>query len=215
MSERMEVADGGILVHDPDFLGRQEADELLQELKFATPWRQEVTAWGRPFPRLTAWYADEGLTYRYSGVTHHGLAWTASLAGLRRRVEGAAGGVFNSLLLNYYRDGRDSVGFHADDEPELGPNPVVPSVSLGGTRRFVLRHNRSGQRLHFDLTHGSLLVMAGTLQHHWKHTLPRASGPVGERINLTFRRIVGREPHATPTQGASSPDRGGRGRGIR
>jgi alkylated DNA repair dioxygenase AlkB len=190
MSERIDVVDGGVITYDPAFLGPQEANQLFDELQSATPWRQEKTSWGRPLPRLTAWYADPGLTYSYSGVTHHGLAWTRSLAALRRRVEEEAGDVFNSLLLNYYRDGRDSIGFHADDEPELGRNPVVPSVSLGATRRFVLRHGRSGERLQFELTHGSLLVMAGTLQHHWKHALPRARGAVGARINLTFRRIL-------------------------
>ncbi len=197
MSERIEVADGGRIIHDPDFLSPTEADQLLAELKSATPWRQEITRWGQPFPRLTAWYADSGLTYRYSGVTHEALEWTESLRVIRRQVEDAAGSTFNSLLLNYYRDGRDTVGFHADDEPELGRDPIVPSISLGATRRFVLRHNHSGQRLQFALTHGSLLIMAGTLQHHWKHALPRTREAVGGRINLTFRRILTEPlPHA-------------------
>jgi alkylated DNA repair dioxygenase AlkB len=190
VSERLEVEDGGVIIYDPAFLGRDEADRLYAELRSDVPWRQEVGGWGRPFPRLTAWYADPGLTYSYSGVTHQALAWTGTLADVRRRVEQAAGGTFNSLLLNYYRDGRDSIGFHADDEPELGRNPVVPSVSLGAARRFVLRHGASGRRLEFELSHGSLLVMAGTLQHHWKHALPRTRGNVGGRINLTFRRIL-------------------------
>jgi alkylated DNA repair dioxygenase AlkB len=194
MIQRQEVADGGVLLFDPDFLDRDEANGLYEELRSDVPWRQEVGSWGRPFPRLTAWHADAGLTYTYSGVTHQALAWTASLAALRRRVEKAAGAEVNSLLLNYYRDGRDSIGFHADDEPELGANPVVLSVSLGAARRFVLRHTGSGYRLQLELGHGSLLVMAGTLQHHWKHALPRAPTVAGGRINLTFRRILPATP---------------------
>jgi alkylated DNA repair dioxygenase AlkB len=190
MSERIEAADGGVIVWEPAFLCGEAADALLARLQAEVPWRQEKTSWGHFFPRLTAWYADPGLSYSYSGVTHHGLAWTEPLTEVRRRVEAAAGAPFNSLLLNCYRDGQDSIGFHADDERELGPNPIVPSLSLGATRTFVLRHNATAARLKFDLTHGSLLIMGGTLQHHWKHALPRVRGPVGQRINLTFRQIV-------------------------
>jgi alkylated DNA repair dioxygenase AlkB len=184
-----ELADGGTVRSDPHFLAPAEADELLDLLLRTVPWAQEKTAWGRPLPRLTAWYADPGLTYRYSGVVHQPLPWTDPLLAVRRRVEAAAGGPFNSLLLNFYRDGRDSVGYHADDEPELGADPVVPSVSLGATRRFVLRHNHTGERVTYELTHGSLLLMGGTLQHHWKHAVPKAAAAAGPRINLTFRRI--------------------------
>jgi alkylated DNA repair dioxygenase AlkB len=189
-AECIEVADGGVIVLDRAFLSAAEADELFALLQAEVPWRQEKTRWGHSFPRLTAWYADPDLTYSYSGVTHQGLAWTEELTAVRRRVEAAAGAAFNSLLLNFYRDGKDTVGYHADDEPELGTNPIVPSVSLGATRTFVLRHNTTGDRLQFELTHGSLLLMGGTLQHHYKHALPRARGPVGARINLTFRRIL-------------------------
>jgi alkylated DNA repair dioxygenase AlkB len=184
------LADGGTILYDPHFLGPDEADRLFEELRSAVPWAQEKTGWGRPLPRLTAWYADAGLTYRYSGVVHPALPWTEALFAVRCRVEAAAGSTFNSLLLNYYRDGRDSVGFHADDEPELGPDPVVPSVSLGAARRFVLRHSRTGERVVYELTHGSLLVMGGTLQHHWAHAVPKSAAASGGRINLTFRRIV-------------------------
>jgi alkylated DNA repair dioxygenase AlkB len=190
MSAHIDLADGGTIVFTPHFLAPDEADRLFEALKQAVPWRQEKTSWGNPFPRLTAWYADPGLTYSYSGVTHHALAWTAELSAVRRRVEEPARAPFNSLLLNYYRDGQDSIGFHSDAEPELGTNPVVPSVSLGATRTFVLKHDRTGERRTFELTHGSLLLMGGTLQHHWKHALPKAKGEVGERINLTFRNIL-------------------------
>jgi alkylated DNA repair dioxygenase AlkB len=190
MTECIKLADGGVIVWDSAFLSTPEADALFARLQAEVSWRQEKTRWGHGFPRLTAWYADPGLTYTYSGVTHQALAWTEALTGVRRRVEEAASAPFNSLLLNFYRDGQDSIGFHADDEPELGPNPIVPSISLGATRTFVLRHNATGARRTFDLTHGSLLLMAGTLQHYWKHSLPRVRTPAGPRINLTFRQIL-------------------------
>jgi alkylated DNA repair dioxygenase AlkB len=184
-----DIADGGVLTYYAHFLGEKEAGELFAALKEGTPWKQESGSFGQPFPRLTAYYADPGVNYTYSGVTHPALPWPEYLCDVRRRIEEAAGAVFNSLLLNYYRHGDDSIGYHADDEKELGPNPIVPSLSLGATRQFILRHARTKERLTFDLTHGSLLVMAGTTQHHWRHTLPKTRKPVGERINLTFRNI--------------------------
>jgi alkylated DNA repair dioxygenase AlkB len=190
MTERIEVADGGFLLWQPDFLSTGEADALLKCLEAEVPWRQEKTRWGHFFPRLTAWYADPGLRYSYAGVTHQPLAWTEPLWQVRHSVAAAAATMFNSLLLNYSRDGQDSIGFHADDEPELGRNPVIASLSLGAARTFVLRHNRSGQRHRWELSHGSLLIMAGTLQQNFKHAVPRSRSPVGQRINLTFRWIV-------------------------
>ena len=130
------------------------------------------------------------MEYRYSGVTHRGDGWPDELLAVRQKVEHAAGAEFNSLLLNFYRDGRDSIGFHADDEKELGKNPVVASISLGAVRKFVLKHVRSKETLTFHLAHGSLLVMAGTCQHHWHHGVPKTTQEVGERINLTFRNLV-------------------------
>jgi alkylated DNA repair dioxygenase AlkB len=184
------LADGGTLLYDPHFLSPEEADELFATLKARTAWRQERSAFGHPFPRLTAYHADPGVTYAYSGVEHESVPWPDYLAEVRRRIEEVAGAAFNSLLLNYYRGGQDSVGWHADDEPELGPDPVVPSVSLGGVRRFVLRHNRTREKREFDLGHGSLLLMGGTCQRFWKHAVPKTSAPVAERINLTFRNIL-------------------------
>src|SRR5262249_50206572 len=125
-----------------------------------------------------------------SGVTHHAVEWTPTLSAIRRRVEEASGAAFNSLLLNLYRDGRDSIGFHTDAEPELGPNPVVASVSFGAVRHFILRHKTSREKLTFPLAHGSLLVMGGTCQHFWLHGVPKTEQEVGERINLTFRQII-------------------------
>ena len=190
MPQQRSLADGGTLTYDPDFLPPGQADALLRALLTRAPWKQEKGAFGHTFPRLTAYYADPGVAYRYSGVTHESSPWPEFLLGVRRRVEGVAGAPFNSLLLNCYRDGNDSIGFHADDEPELGEAPVVPSVSLGATRRFVLRHNRTRERVSYDLIHGSLLLMAGTTQHHWQHAVPKTEDPVGVRVNLTFRNIL-------------------------
>jgi alkylated DNA repair dioxygenase AlkB len=187
--QRQDIADGGVLLYDAQFLARDEADALFADLKLSTSWKQEVASFGRRFPRLTAYHADPGVSYRYSGVAHPAAPWPDFLAPIRRRVEEAAQAPFNSLLLNFYRDGSDSIGYHSDAEPELGLNPIVPSLSLGSTRRFVLRHMRTKERLTFDLAHGSLLVMAGTTQHHWRHAVPKTTAAVGERINLTFRNI--------------------------
>jgi alkylated DNA repair dioxygenase AlkB len=188
--EMTALRDGGTLVYDAAFLGCDEADALFDTLRRDTAWKQEVGR-GRPFPRLTAWYADDGLIYRYSGVTHIGGGWTPTLSEIKERIEKAAATDFNSVLLNRYRSGRDSIGMHADDEPELGVNPVVASVSLGGVRSFVLKHRASGDKRSIELAHGSLLVMGGTCQHHWVHGIPKTEAAVGERINLTFRKVAG------------------------
>jgi alkylated DNA repair dioxygenase AlkB len=193
-SWQRDIADGGILIYCANFLSAEEADELFALLKGHTPWKRETGSFGRPFPRLTAYHADPGVSYTYSGVTHPSLPWPDYLVEVRRRIEETAGAPLNSLLLNYYRHGDDSIGFHSDDEKELGRNPIVPSLSLGATRQFILRHPETKERLTLDLTHGSLLIMAGTTQHHWQHAVPKTKKPVGERINLTFRNIQsGRE----------------------
>src|SRR5262249_4942967 len=146
-----------------------------------------------PFPRLTAWYADPGIRYTYSGVTHQPLAWPDFVLPVKAKIEQGASQPFNSLLLNYYRSGKDSIGFHADDEPELGTNPLIASLALGATRSFILKHNQTREKVTIDLTHGSLLIMAGTCQHFWKHGIPKTETEVGERINLTFRKTYGSE----------------------
>ncbi len=189
MIEKLEIRDGGTLWYDPAFFAPDEADALFRELRAGVAWKQEVGR-GRPFPRLVAWYADPGVVYRYSGVTHIGEGWTPTLLGIKRRVEAASAATFNSLLLNLYRGGRDSIGFHTDAEPELGVNPVVASVSFGAVREFVLKHMKTRERKTYRLAHGSLLVMGGTCQHHWMHGVPKTEEDVGGRINLTFRRIM-------------------------
>jgi alkylated DNA repair dioxygenase AlkB len=191
MAPWSELRDGGLLRYEEGFFDRHQADRLSQTLRATVSWRQEVSR-GKPFPRLTAWYADPGLNYSYSGVTHQPEPWTPELQEIRRRVEAACGADFNSLLLNYYRGGQDSIGFHADDEPELGRNPVIASVSFGTVRDFVLKHKKTRQKLTFPLANGSLLIMAGTCQHFWIHSIPKRAGEIGERINLTFRKIIPR-----------------------
>jgi alkylated DNA repair dioxygenase AlkB len=171
-----------------------EAWDLMHDLRSTIDWRQEqVLVFGRrhPVPRLVAWHGDPGARYTYSGSPHEPLPWTPVLERVRARVQALAGHEFNAVLLNLYRDGRDGMGWHADDEPELGPEPVIASVSLGATRRFCLRHRgRRRQKADIPLPHGSLLVMSGATQRHWVHAVPKTTVPVGERINLTFRSVV-------------------------
>jgi alkylated DNA repair dioxygenase AlkB len=171
------------------------ADAALTTLIEATPWRQDhALIFGRrvALPRLTAWYGDPGAAYSYSGISMQPTSWTPLLERLKAAAEALAGVSFNSALLNYYRDGRDSVGWHADAEPELGRNPVIASLSFGATRRFEFRRRPPAARemRSVELEHGSCLVMAGTVQHHWHHRLPRAARVTAPRINITFRRIV-------------------------
>lgn len=178
----------------PDAFAEAEATELFDELRRGIEWRQEdVVIFGRrhPVPRLVAWHGDPGARYTYSGTPHEPLPWTPALERVRGRVQALTGCEFNSVLLNLYRDGRDGMGWHADDEPELGPNPVIASVSLGAVRRFCLRHRqRRGQKVDISLPNGSLLLMSGATQHHWVHSVPKTAVAVGERINLTFRRVA-------------------------
>jgi alkylated DNA repair dioxygenase AlkB len=169
-------------------------DRVLQTLIEQTPWRSEViTLWGKqyPQPRLAAWFGDPDARYTYSGLSLDPLPWTELLSDIRSRIEALVDAPFNSVLLNYYRDHRDSMGMHSDDEPELGKNPVIASLSLGEQRTFVLKHKsrKDLKPVHVALESGSLLLMSGTTQHHWKHGINKVSGPCGPRVNLTFRRI--------------------------
>ncbi len=159
---------------------------LVQE----TAWRADsITLWGKQFlqPRLSAWHGDK--SYTYSGLTMQALPFTPLLAQIKQAVEAASGHAFNSVLLNYYRDERDSMGMHSDDEAELGPNPAIASVSFGATRTFILRHKRSRRTVKLDLTDGSMLLMAGSTQAHWSHGINKMTRACGPRINLTFRFI--------------------------
>ena len=141
-----------------------------------------------PTPRLTAWMGDHA--YRYSGLTNEPQPWPPALATLRDRLSEELGAPFNSCLANLYRDGSDSMGYHADDEPELGPQPVIASISLGARRRFALRHRTSRQRWTWELGEGDLLVMSGESQRDYLHAVPKTARPVGPRMNLTFRHFA-------------------------
>ena len=188
---RIELLHGGFLLfHDP-FLGPDEAAASFAALLAEVPFRQEtIRLFGKAIlqPRLTAWHGDPGASYTYSGLSLAPSPWTPALAALRARVEAAAGCSFNSVLVNHYRDGDDSMGKHADDEPELGENPVIASLSLGARRRFVLEPKKKGEKVTLELGEGNLLVMAGTTQHHYRHGVPKQAAR-GARMNLTFRRI--------------------------
>jgi alkylated DNA repair dioxygenase AlkB len=164
--------------------------EMLARLVAETAWRAEtVTVFGQRHlqPRLTAWHGEA--RYTYSGLTLDPLPFTALLQQIRAAVEAATGARFNSVLLNYYRDGRDSMGMHSDDEPELGEEPAIASVSFGVTRTFILRHKRSKRTVKLDLDDGSLLFMSGMLQQNWLHGINKSARPLGARVNLTFRSI--------------------------
>ena len=192
--EDIQLTDGVLRLY-PAALAAGRAEALLRILIDSVPWRQDrIRIAGReiPVPRLQCWMGDPGTAYGYSGLRLTPAPWSSPVQALRAEVEALAGAQFNSVLLNYYRDGRDSVSWHADDEPELGPAPVIASVSLGAVRPFVLRHRDSGERRRLALPDGSVLVMAGALQRHWLHQLPKVKGLDAPRVNLTFRRIVER-----------------------
>ena len=166
-------------------------DEVLARLVADTAWRAEsITLWGKQHlqPRLTAWHGEVG--YRYSGLDLEPLPFTPLLLTIKQAVELATGHRFNSVLLNYYRDERDSMGMHSDDEPELGPEPAIASLSFGASRRFILRHKHTKQTLKLDLGAGSVLLMRGKTQHFWLHGINKSARSIGPRLNLTFRNIV-------------------------
>ncbi|MET0536067.1 MAG: alpha-ketoglutarate-dependent dioxygenase AlkB [Steroidobacter sp.] len=168
---------------------------ILKDLIEQIPWRTEViNLWGKEYqqPRLAAWFGDADARYTYSGLSLEPLPWTDLLSTLRSRVEALSNASFNSVLLNYYRDHRDGMGMHSDDEPELGRNPTIASLSLGEQRTFALKHKfkKDLKPVHIALESGSLLLMKGVTQHNWKHGINKISRPCGPRVNLTFRRII-------------------------
>jgi alkylated DNA repair dioxygenase AlkB len=180
----------------PKWLDLAQADAVLAELLATIPWEiHRIRIFGREVdsPRLSCWVGDEDATYVYSRTRFEPRPWTPALSTLRERVEAACGTRFNSVLANWYRDGKDSMGWHSDNEPELGNQPVIASLSLGAVRRFRLKPRRveDGRDVHvIELGHGSLLRMAGDTQRLYVHDLPKTSASVGPRINLTFRQIL-------------------------
>ena len=170
-----------------------ESDYLFAALETGLDWQEEtIFIFGKwvKVPRLMCWYGDPDAYYRYSGVNHQPRPWTTELQTVRAKVEQQCRCTFNSVLANLYRDGRDSMGCHADDEKELGLNPLIVSLSLGDERLFKLHHKKRKETLDITLNHGDLLVMAVTLQHHWLHSVPKTKKIKTPRINLTFRKIM-------------------------
>lgn len=183
---------GGELSLWPKWLARDEADALFDALHATTAWevhRIRIFAREVDSPRLSCWIGDKDATYVYSRTRFEPHPWTPALAALRDRVEQACDARFNSVLANLYRNGLDSMGWHSDNEPELGPQPVIASLSLGAARRFRLKPRVAGHIVGMELGHGSLLRMAGDTQRLYLHDLPKTSADVGPRLNLTFRWV--------------------------
>lgn len=188
----LNIIDNGQYLFFPDFFSKSESDLFLQKLRTDIEWKQEsMNMYGKQvnFPRLTAWYGDNDKPYSFSGITLQPKIWSEELIEIKNKIEPLAKVKFNSVLLNLYRSGNDSISWHTDAEKELGKNPVIASVNFGATRKFQLRHIKTKEKLEIELTHGSLLIMQGELQHFWQHQVPKTSKPVSERINLTFRVI--------------------------
>lgn len=177
----------------PSFIGFEEANELFDKLINDINWQQDdIVVFGKKFqqPRLTALYGNDGKSYSYSSLTMFPNKWNSLLIYIKEKVEEFMNVKFTTVLLNYYRDGNDSNGWHADNEKELGKNPIIASISFGAKRVFQMKHNTNkDQKFKIELEHGSLLIMKGTTQHFWKHQIPKSTKKVGPRINLTFRII--------------------------
>lgn len=189
--QRIELKDDGLILYQEAFFSVRQADGYFESLKSQCQWEQKPGIFGHMQPRLIASYGDPGMSYKYSGIVNIALDWTDTLLEIKSAIESVEIDgqqvVFNYCLLNRYRGGQDSMGWHADNEPEMGS--VIGSVSLGETRKFRIRHNATRQTMDFNLPHGSLLIMAGRMQEFWQHEVPKTKRQVGERINLTFREI--------------------------
>jgi alkylated DNA repair dioxygenase AlkB len=188
----LDLSDAEVIYY-PHFFDKEEADSIYAELINEIPWQQdEITVYGKKHlqPRLTALYGNEGKPYSYSNIKMQPHPWNLLLQKIKSKVESVSDANFTTVLLNYYRDGKDSNGWHADNEKELGTNPIIASISFGAERTFQLKHNSNKDlKKSIVLEHGSLLLMKGTTQHFWKHQIPKTAKPVGPRINLTFRVI--------------------------
>lgn len=179
----------------PAFLSETESSNFFSILSGNLAWSEEtIKMYGKPakVPRLVCWYGDDGIEYRYSGVNHVALPWTPELLQIKNQIEQQTRQRFNSVLGNYYRNESDSMGWHSDNEKELGETPCIASVSLGEERVFKIRNKKTGENLDILLTNGSLLVMSGDFQNLWQHCLPKVKSHKGPRINLTYRFVHSR-----------------------
>jgi alkylated DNA repair dioxygenase AlkB len=189
----LNIIQNGEFIYLPNFFNKQESDTFFNSLKNNVLWKQEsMNMYGKRvnFPRLTSWYGDNDKPYSFSGITLNPNPWSDELIQIKNRIEPKSNAIFNSVLLNRYRSGSDSISWHTDAEKELGRNPIIASVNFGATRKFQLKHNETKDIVEINLTHGSLLIMQGELQHFWKHQIPKTTQKVFERINLTFRVII-------------------------
>ena len=181
------------IIYYPQLFDKEQADTIYYELLKEIAWQQDnITVYGKthPQPRLTALYGNDGKPYSYSNITMQPKPWNSLLQKIKYYIEASTECQFTTVLLNQYRDGKDSNGWHADNEKELGTNPIIASLSLGAERVFQLKHNTiSEAKKNIILEHGSLLLMKGSTQHFWKHQIPKTTKPIGNRINLTFRSI--------------------------
>lgn len=181
------------IIYYPKFFDKEQADQIYAELLQEIAWQQDnITVFGKthPQPRLTALYGNEGKPYSYSNITMQPHPWNTLLQKIKYHIETTTECQFTTVLLNQYRDGKDSNGWHADNEKELGTNPIIASLSFGAERVFQLKHNTiADAKKSIVLEHGSLLLMKGSTQHFWKHQIPKTAKPIGNRINLTFRSI--------------------------
>ncbi|MFA5984099.1 MAG: alpha-ketoglutarate-dependent dioxygenase AlkB [Methylococcaceae bacterium] len=183
----------GELYKIPQIYQHAEALALFLQLHDNLAWREEqLFLFGKwvKSPRLVCWYGDANASYRYSGIDHQPLAWPELLWGIKMRMEQQCAYQFNSVLGNLYRDGQDAMGWHSDKEPELGAQPLIASLSFGETRLFKLCHKKSKHSVNIELADADLLIMAGSLQQHWRHALPKSKRLKRPRINLTFRKIL-------------------------
>lgn len=186
------VLKNGEYIYYPNFINVPTANNYLEAFKNNIEWKQEsMNMYGKQvmFPRLTAWYGDNDKPYSFSGIKLNPTVWSKELIEIKNLIEPACNVEFNSVLLNLYRDGNDSISWHTDAEKELGKNPLIASVNFGAERKFQIRHNETHETHNIILKHGSLLIMKGELQHYWKHQVPKQKAVLKERINLTFRVI--------------------------
>lgn len=197
LNQSVESYCQGDLVYYPDFYDVQAAEHFFKICVEQLNWRQEqIKMFGKQvtIPRLQAWYGDADAKYKYSGLLLIPLPWDETLLTIKEHCQNQLNSHFNSVLANYYRDNNDSMGWHSDNEKQLGVQPTIASVSFGQERKFCVKHKCSGEKINLTLQSGSLLVMQGDLQQNWQHALPKSTKPLQGRVNLTFRNIQNLEP---------------------